>query len=108
MPLVADVVLNGFGRPAYSENDGMPWNNPEVRIETDAAYAKKLLAEGGWADADGDGIVEKNGLKAEFCCIYPAGDSVRQAVAMAVRSASVSGWRASAGMRSQSVCSPMR
>lgn len=80
---VADVVLNGFGRPAYSENDGMPWNNPEVRIETDAAYAKKLLAEGGWADADGDGIVEKNGLKAEFCCIYPAGDSVRQAVAMA-------------------------
>ena len=26
---------------------------------------------------------EKNGLKAEFSCIYPSGDSVRQAVAMA-------------------------
>lgn len=80
---VADVALNGFGRPAYSENDGMPWNNPEVKIETDVEHAKKLLADAGWADTDGDGIVEKDGLKAEFTCIYPSGDSVRQAVAMA-------------------------
>ncbi len=81
--LVADLVLNGFGRPAYSENDGMPWNNPEVRIETDVEYAKKLLSDAGWADTDGDGIVEKDGVKAEFNCIYPSGDSVRQMVAMA-------------------------
>ena len=80
---VADMVLNGFGRPAYSENDGMPWNNPEVVIETDVEYAKKLLADAGWADTDGDGIVEKDGLKAEFKCVYPSGDSVRQAVGMA-------------------------
>lgn len=80
---IADSVLNGFGRPAYSENDGMPWNNPEVVIETDVEYAKKLLADAGWKDTDGDGIVEKDGLKAEFDCIYPTGDSVRQAVGMA-------------------------
>ena len=80
---IADTVLNGFGRPAYSENDGMPWNNPDVKIETDIEYSKKLLADAGWKDADGDGIVEKNGLKAEFRCLYPAGDSVRQAVGMA-------------------------
>lgn len=80
---VADAVLNGFGRPAYSENDGMPWNNPEVVIETDVEYAKKLLADAGWKDTDGDGIVEKDGLKAEFDCVYPTGDSVRQAVGMA-------------------------
>ena len=80
---VAEVALNGFGRPAYSENDGMPWNNPEVVIETDVDYAKKLLADAGWIDTDGDGIVEKDGLKAEFNCVYPGGDSVRQAVAMA-------------------------
>lgn len=81
--LIADRVLNGFARPAYSENDGMPWNNPEVVIETDVDYAKKLLADAGWADNDGDGIVEKDGLKAQFRCVYPSGDSVRQAVAMA-------------------------
>ena len=81
--LIADVVLNGFGRPAYSENDGMPWNNPEVKIETDVEHAKKLLADAGWKDTDGDGIVEKDGLKAEFDCVYPSGDSVRQTVGMA-------------------------
>ena len=80
---IADVVLNGFGRPAYSENDGMPWNNPDVVIETDVDYAKKLLADTGWKDTDGDGIVEKDGLKAEFDCVYPTGDSVRQSVGMA-------------------------
>lgn len=80
---IAEVVLNGFGRPAYSENDGMPWNNPTVSIQTDREYAKKLLEDNGWIDVDGDGIVEKDGIKAEFSCIYPAGDSVRQAIAMA-------------------------
>ena len=80
---IVEAVLNGFGRPAYSENDGMPWNNPEVVLETDLEYAKKLLSDAGWKDTDGDGIVEKDGLKAEFSCLYPAGDSVRQAVAVA-------------------------
>ena len=81
--VVAEVALNGFARPAYSENDGMPWNNPEVAIETDVEYARQLLADNGWADTDGDGIVEKDGVKAEFNCIYPSGDSVRQMVGMA-------------------------
>lgn len=81
--MVAQLALNGFARPAYSENDGMPWNNPEVAIDTDVDYARQLLADNGWADSDGDGIVEKDGLKAQFNCIYPSGDSVRQMVAMA-------------------------
>lgn len=80
---IAKAALNGFADPAYSENDGMPWNNPEVKIETDKEYAKKLLADHGWYDTDSDGIVEKEGLKAEFTCLYPAGDSFRQAVALA-------------------------
>lgn len=80
---VADVALNGFGRPAYCENDGMPWNNPEVKIDTDVAYAEKLLSDAGWSDTDGDGIVEKDGVKAEINCMYPSGDSARQAIAMA-------------------------
>ncbi len=80
---VAQVVLNGYGRPAYSENDGMPWNNPEVGLETDLEFARRLLSDGGWADTDGDGIVERDGLKAEFTALYPSGDSVRQAVGMA-------------------------
>lgn len=80
--LAKDAVY-GYGDPAYSENDGMPWNNPEVKINTDVEYAKQLLKDNGWIDSDGDGIVEKDGLKAEFMCVYPTNDSVRQAIALA-------------------------
>ncbi|MDR3173299.1 MAG: ABC transporter substrate-binding protein [Treponema sp.] len=75
-------ALNGFAGPAYSENDGMPWWNPACVIETDAAYAKALLEGAGWIDSDGDGIREKNGVRASFPLLYFAGDSVRQAVAL--------------------------
>lgn len=81
---IAQVVLNGYARPAFSENDGMPWNNPQVKLETNRDYAGQLLEEGGWKDTDGDGILEKDGIKAEFTCLYPAGDHVRQAIALAV------------------------
>lgn len=80
---LAKVALNGFADPAYSENDGLPWNNPDVAIETDITKARQLLTDAGWQDNDGDGILEKDGIIAEFTCIYPSGDSVRQAVALA-------------------------
>lgn len=80
---IVQSALNGFGRPAYSENDGMPWNNPECEIQTDTDYARQLLEENGWKDSDGDGIVEKDGVKAQFTCLYPSGDLERQAIALA-------------------------
>lgn len=83
---IVENALYGYGDPAYSENDGMPWNNPEIIIKSDINYAKNILKEDGWIDNDMDGIVEKDGIKAEFTCLYPSGDSVRQAVALAAAS----------------------
>jgi peptide/nickel transport system substrate-binding protein len=80
---LCEDALSGFASPAYAENDGMPWWNPESVIETDAAYAVSVLEEAGWRDSDGDGIREKNGMRAEFTLLYFAGDSTRQAVALA-------------------------
>ncbi len=81
---LVDGILEGFGTPAYNLADGLPWDNPENKIQDgDPEKARQILAEGGWEDADNDGIVEKNGMNAEFTVIYPASDSTRQNLALA-------------------------
>lgn len=82
--LLVSGVLEGYGRPAYGPCDGLPWDNPQNVIkDADPVAARKILKDGGWTDTDGDGIVEKNGLKAEFTVIYPADRSIRQYLALA-------------------------
>ena len=75
-----DNVLNGYGQVAYSVSDNMPWSSEEMIVPYDVAKAKQILADGGWEDMDGDGILEKEGKKAELTVYYPASDSVRQAL----------------------------
>jgi peptide/nickel transport system substrate-binding protein len=78
-------VLEGFGRPAYFACDDLPWDNPQNKIkDSDPQDARKLLADAGWRDSDNDGVLEKNGVVARFNLVYPAGDSVRQGLALAV------------------------
>lgn len=81
---IINEALNGLANPAYSECDGLSWWNAENVIETDVDYALQLLEEAGWKDEDGDGVREKDGIRAEFNLMYFAGDSMRQAVAMSV------------------------
>lgn len=77
---MVENVLNGYGKPAFSVCDGMPWA-AELAFDRDLEKAKQILKDGGWADSDNDGVVEKKGLKAAFDLYYPAGDSVRQGLA---------------------------
>ena len=61
---------------------------PERRAETtkigaspvvfDPGRARKLLASVGWADADGDGILEKEGRRLRFTVVTKHGDPVRE------------------------------
>jgi len=82
---LVDGVLLGYGSEAYSVSDGLPWGNAATAItDGDVEGAKKMLADGGWVDSDGDGIVEKDGIKAEFTMIYPSSDKVRQSLAISV------------------------
>ena len=80
--LLVEQVLNGYGTPAFSVSDGMPWASEDMQVTTDVARAQKLLDEAGW-QAGADGIREKDGLRASFVLWYMAGDSVRQGLAEA-------------------------
>lgn len=75
-----DNVLNGYGTPAYSVCDKMPWYNPSAQVAYDPDAAKQLLEEAGWKQGS-DGIREKDGVRAAFSVMYTPGDSVRQALA---------------------------
>lgn len=73
-------VLNGYGSPAYSVCDKMPWYNSDAAVEYNPEQAAALLDAAGWV-MGADGIREKGGNKAEVSLMYPASDSVRQALA---------------------------
>jgi peptide/nickel transport system substrate-binding protein len=79
-------VFYGYGSKTYDGvSNLLPWNNPDATIKDgDINKSKELLSADGWNDSDGDGIVEKDGLKAEFDLIYLASDSQRQAMAVLV------------------------
>lgn len=73
-------VLNGYGTPAYSVCDKMPWYNADAQVTYDLEGAKKILDDAGWKEGS-DGIREKDGVRAAFTLMYSTGDSVRQALA---------------------------
>ncbi|MGB3768107.1 MAG: ABC transporter substrate-binding protein, partial [Phormidesmis sp.] len=64
---MVDGILEGYGSPAYGPVSSLEWEETKANIEdAQPEKAKEILAEGGWIDSDSDGIVEKNGMKAEF------------------------------------------
>jgi peptide/nickel transport system substrate-binding protein len=82
---LVEGVLEGYGSPAYGPVSGLAWEEPTAAIQdAQPDKAKQILAEGGWKDSNGDGVVEKNGLRAEFTLLYPATDSIRQSLALSV------------------------
>ena len=75
-----DNVLNGYGTPAYSICDQLPWYNEASEVEYDPEGAAALLDEAGWTMGE-DGVRTKDGARAELNLLYSNGDSVRQALA---------------------------
>lgn len=76
-----DNVLNGYGTPAYSVCDGLPWwYAVTAEVSDDPEQAKSVLDSAGWLPGP-DGIREKDGVRAALTVHYAAGDSTRQGIA---------------------------
>lgn len=82
---IVEGALNGFGNVSYNGvASQLPWATEPAFEDGQVDEAKRILAEAGWNDTDGDGIVEKNGTKASFTVYYKASASERQAIAVAL------------------------
>ena len=80
-----DGALNGFGDVSYNGvADQLAWSFDSDFKDGDVDKAKSVLEAAGWKDANGDGIVEKDGQSASFSVYYNAQAPERQAIAVAV------------------------
>lgn len=70
-------ALSGMGDVAFGASKALPWSNGVVFTDNRVDEAKKILEEAGWIDTDGDGIREKNGVKAEFIVTGRSNDQAR-------------------------------
>ncbi|RMG71246.1 MAG: peptide-binding protein [Nitrospirae bacterium] len=86
---IIDVVLFGLGTVATGPYVPNTWPyNPDVkRYEFNPEKAKRLLAEAGWRDTDGDGWLDRDGRRFEFTIITNMGNSLRE------RTATIIQWR---------------
>ena len=79
-----DNVLLGYGTPAYSVCDNLPWYQEASEVSYDPQGAVSLLEEAGWTSG-GDGVRQKDGVRAAFTILFDPEDSVRQALAEEVK-----------------------
>lgn len=69
---MCDEIFSGHATPEYTSVDTRAYANPAAKVnDSDVNKAKQILKDGGWSDTNGDGIVEKNGVKASFDLYYP-------------------------------------
>ena len=80
---VIDKSISGAGVPLY-DFAGLVLNSDIKDSDGKVEEAKKILEAAGWVDSDGDGIREKDGVKAEFTISGRSNDLARYNTVVAV------------------------
>ena len=87
-PTLAKTLFGNVGEPALSPIPAaLREHSGSVRpVPYDTAGAKRLLAEAGWRDSNGDGILDKAGRPLKFEIEFISSDQVRKDMLVAMQS----------------------
>lgn len=81
---LVEHILEGYGSAAHGPVSHLPWEEPGARIkDNQPEKARQVLEQAGWLLDKVSGVRKKQGLTAQLTMLYPANDSVRQALALA-------------------------
>lgn len=85
-PRLIEALLHGFGVPAH----GMipPWSPMYSEIDplpADANAARQLLTQAGWSDANGDGVLDRNGQPLSFTLLVNSANRTHQDLATVIQ-----------------------
>ncbi len=80
-------LLYGYGQAAASPLPPILWNHAEHLLPDpyQPEEARRLLAAAGWRDTDGDGVLDRDGLRFSFQLITRKGDPLRENGAVVIR-----------------------
>ena len=84
---IIDAALLGLGEPCTGHfwKDSVYYNHEVDLYGYDPGEAVRLLAQAGWKDTDGDGVLDKDGLVLSLKIVTNQGNKVREDVATIVQ-----------------------
>ncbi len=85
---IIDGYLGRYGRPAIGSISPLfrwAYNKDLQPLPYDPGLAKRILADEGWSDSDGDGWLDKDGEKFGFTLSITAGDPRRSFAAVVIQ-----------------------
>ncbi|MFN2384173.1 MAG: peptide-binding protein [Gemmatimonadota bacterium] len=85
---IVDALLYGYGEIAVADAMPFQWeyNDALEPWPYDPERAKRLLAEAGWADTNGDGVLDKDGRPFRFTLATNQGNDLREDIIVIVQS----------------------